>query len=141
MEVIGSNPIAPTIFSITCKRPCCFRGSIWVQQAHNTALGLPFRWRHRLHIMIHRHADICMAHERLHNSHIFPVSLQPSTERMAKRQTGAFELDRKRCRFSAERLLVAECDKGIHLSSAARGHQAGGETDKRNDDYHRDERP
>jgi hypothetical protein len=85
VEVIGSNPIAPTIFSITCKRPCCFRGSIWVQQAHNTALGSPFRWRHRLHIMIHRHADICMAHERLHNSHIFTVSLQPSTERMAKR--------------------------------------------------------
>jgi hypothetical protein len=26
-----------------------------------------------------------MAHERLHNSHIFTVSLQPSTERMAKR--------------------------------------------------------
>jgi hypothetical protein len=56
-------------------------------------------------------------------------------------KTGAFELDRKRCRSSTERLLVAECDKGIHLSSAARGQQAGGETDKRNDDYHRDERP
>jgi hypothetical protein len=26
-----------------------------------------------------------MAHERLHNSHIFAVSLQQSTERMAKR--------------------------------------------------------
>jgi hypothetical protein len=28
----------------------------WVQQAHNTALGSPFRWRHRLHTVIHRHA-------------------------------------------------------------------------------------
>ena len=85
VEVIGSNPIAPTIFSITCKLPCRSRGSIWVQQAHDTALGPPFRWRHCLNVFVHRDADICMAHERLHNSHIFTVSLEQSTERMAKR--------------------------------------------------------
>ena len=31
VEVIGSNPIAPTIFSSTCRQPCYSRGSIWVQ--------------------------------------------------------------------------------------------------------------
>jgi hypothetical protein len=85
VEVIGSNPIAPTIFSITCKLSCCFRGSIWVQQAHNAPLRRAFCWRHCLNVLVHRDADICMAHERLHNSYIFTVSLQPSTERMAKR--------------------------------------------------------
>src|ERR1700693_4958218 len=58
---------------------------LWVQQAHDTALGSPFRWCHCLNVFVHRDADICVAYERLHNSHIFTVGLQQSTERMAKR--------------------------------------------------------
>ena len=75
VEVIGSNPIAPTIFSSTC-RLCSFGfGVIWSQLLDEGALCFALRRGHRLDITVHCDADIRMAHERLHRRYIFPHSI------------------------------------------------------------------
>jgi hypothetical protein len=76
VEVIGSNPIAPTIFSSTCKLQGLWRASTNVQLTHNATLRLPFRRCDGLDVVIHRDTDVGMPHQGLHGCHICPLSFK-----------------------------------------------------------------
>ena len=87
MEVIGSNPIAPTIF----KNLQAFQIWIWAIWGHfsklldDASLRFAFRWGHSLNVRVHGHTDVCMAHQCLHRRHIFTVRFEQRTERVSER--------------------------------------------------------
>src|SRR5215813_943243 len=85
VEVRGSNPLAPTIESITCRR-CSFGfGAIWGQLLNDGTLRLSLCRGHSLDVCVHRDADIRVAHLLLHNLHILTVRLQQSAECVPER--------------------------------------------------------
>src|SRR6516164_11755925 len=76
VEVIGSNPIAPTIFSSTCRHFRFGSGAIWGHFSNlldDASLGFALRRGHSLNVRVHGHTDVCVAHQCLHSRHIFTV--------------------------------------------------------------------
>ena len=88
VEVIGSNPIAPTIFSSTCRHFRFGSGAIWGHFSNlldDASLRSALRPGHSLNVGVHGDTDVCMAHQCLHRRHIFTVRFEQHTERVSER--------------------------------------------------------
>ena len=83
VEVIGSNPIAPTIFSSTCRHFRFGCGAIWGHFSNlldDASLRFALRRGHSLNVRVHGDTDVCMAHQCLHRR---TVRFEERTERVS----------------------------------------------------------
>jgi group II intron reverse transcriptase/maturase len=88
VEVIGSNPIAPTILSSTCRHFRFGCGAIWGHFSNlldDASLRFALRRGHSLNVRVHGDTDVCMAHQCLHRRHIFTVRFEQRTELVSER--------------------------------------------------------